>query len=379
MSSCVALTASLVLLNLAACSEPGEAPQSPATGVPGSAAADPGHTGSEFPSEIREFENWTAICDNGNDCWAYSGPELGGDDWIMLYLAAGPDAQPTMAISLAPEAPGQAYLSVDGKPISALASVVEDDRYGLLVDQYTDLRGLLRTMAFGQALHVTNHDLEEAPWFPLKSLAAALRWIDQRQGRSNTTTALINIGDLPASTVPPAPPLPIVRTAPAISQEGLPKDPVLPATLEALADVKQCRADMARTDEGHHRNRDDVGRLAENTLLWSVQCWQAAYNQGHRFYLTDNQGRNPRALRLQTTEQMANDTLLDQGDILINAHFDLTRRTMSSFIKTSGPGDCGVAAVWTWTGTDFVLTDERWMSECIGIWADKWPTTWRSQ
>lgn len=330
-------------------------------------------------SETRTFGDWTAVCDNGADCSTYSGVKDFGSGWIMISMPAGPDARPRARIGEWGSTRGPLSLAIDGRRIPAVSpSKAADEEDGVLSDQSgPDARAFIDRLAQGQGLTVEAPDPDAGGSISLQGLAAALLWIDERQGRLDTTTALIRKGPRPSSAVPAGPDLPVVRPAQAVSQADLPTAPVLPASLEALAAVKTCRADMDWGNGAQPRRDDRVARLSSDTLLWSVLCFQGAYNTGHRFFLSGLDGRNPVAVLLRSSA--APEGPDEDAYVLINAAYDPETRTISSFAKGRGLGDCGGAYSWTWTGRGFDLTDERFMDKCAGMPADLWPTRWRSR
>lgn len=370
-------TVSLAALGLIGCGEAVQTGRTAAENV-GSSATQPGQAAAPFPSATRTFGDWTAVCDNGNDCWAYATARNFDSGWIILKYPAGPSAQVEVMVGDWSDTPGPLSLSVDGQAINA-TSQVSDGRDGAMIEQFDDLPDFIARLGRGKAMGIDSADPDNAPFISLQGAAAAFLWIDERQGRLGTTTALIRRGERPASSVPKAPELPIVRAAPAVSQAGLSDQPTLPAGLEALDEVKACRADMDWGNASNPQIDDGVARLSADTLLWSVLCFRGAYNEGHRFFLTGNEGQNPRPVFLRSTEQQGEDVGVADDFILINAGYDAESRTISSFSKGRGLGDCGAAYVWTWTGRDFALTKEQVMVNCAGMWPDLWPTTWRSR
>lgn len=370
-------TLGLALLGLVACGEAGQSATAPPADL-GSTGSSPGQAAATVPSVTRTFGNWTAVCDNGNDCWAYATAKDFDSGWVILRYSAGPSAQVEVKVGDWSDTPGPLTLSVDSQTVKA-ASQASDGRDGAMIERFEDLPDFIAKLGQGQTLGVDSADPDSAPSISLQGAAAAFLWIDERQGRLGTTTALVRKGDRPASSVPPAPALPVVRAAAAVSQAGLSQEPTLPASLESLPEVKECRADLDRGNGQEPSKDDDVARLSDDTLLWSVLCFQGAYNTGHRFFLTGNDGQNPRPVFLRSTDQQGEDVGVADDFILINAGYDPESRTVSSFSKGRGLGDCGAAYVWTWTGRDFVLTEEQVMVNCAGMWPDLWPTTWRSR
>ena len=373
-----AATFGLTLLALVACGEAGQS-ATPAVSASNGSGSGSASARSSVPSVTRTFGNWTAVCNNANDCWAYAKPANYESGWLLLHYPAGPSSRVEVKVGDWSDTPGPLTLSIDGQPIPASASLNTEQRDVAMIDLFDDLPGFVSHMARGQTLAVQNADPENSPSISLQGAYAAFLWIDERQGRLGTSTALVSRGERPLSAVPDAPDLPLVQAAPLVSQAGLTDSGTLAVRLEALPAVRTCRADVERVRGSSFPDQTSVARLSEDTLLWSVLCFQGAYNEGHRFFLTDDDGANPRPLLLPTTDQEGEDAGQDDDYIVINAGFDLDRRTISSFSKGRGLGDCGAAYVWTWTGREFTLTDERVMQDCAGMWADLWPVTWRSR
>lgn len=351
----------LASLGLAACS-PGEGSATPAGPAVPAAQARP--TAAAPPSEARTFRDWIALCDNGNACFAF-GRGVDGFGWVRVAMAPGADARPEVAAGRWPDEArktGPFVLTIDAADYPM--SFADNDPDAATAPPARALE-IVRALADGRTAGIGP---EQA--LSLSGAAAALLWIDERQGRVNTTTALRRRGSLPASSVPAAPPLPAVSAAPAVSQAGFGEEnQILPAALEAVPAVAACRAET-----GDHWISKEVmsARLDASTELWAVPCFAGAYNMGHDWYVTGPGGRDPRPARLGSSSGEA-------AAGTINGGYSPETRTLTAFAKGRGIGDCGVASTWTWTGRDFVLTSESEMSECWGVPADYWPTTWRTR
>jgi hypothetical protein len=347
-------------LTLAACSaEPGAAAP-PATGVPTGAQAAAG----AMPSERRTFRDWMAVCDNGNACFAFTAASE-GTGWIRITRLPGPDARPEVAVGYwQPEGEaGPLTLGIDGE-VYALTRASEEPVVGeVSVDRAAEV---LRALVDGRSAQVGT-----AGELSLSGASAALLWIDERQGRLDTVTALRRPGARPASAVPHPPSLPVVTAAPAVSQVGFgDENQTLPTALEVLPAVIACRTETA--DVEWVQKEVMSARLDAATELWAVPCSMGAYNMGHEWFITGPGGRNPRPARLPSTS--------DQPTAgTVNGGYSPGTRTLTAFAKGRGIGDCGTASTWTWTGREFVLSGEQEMTECFGVPVDYWPTTWRTR
>lgn len=376
--------ATLTLLAVVGCNN-GEA-QSGRADVPAGPSADvEAAAGPAVRPETRSFREWYAACDNGNTCVAYTGTDSGG--WLMVRQAAGPGSAPEVLVGGSPfpdeGTDGILSLSLDGERQTLSAGSSET---GSQVVPDDAVRDTLRRLASARALAVGTGEADTA--LPTAGASAALLWIDERQGRLDTTTALIRRGDRPASTVPPAPLLPRVVPAAAIDQgefarasdpgeQGAEADLTLPATIEALPEVKQCRADTAFN--AWLQKAVLAARLTPDTELWGVPCDAGAYNAMYDFYLSGPGGANPRKAEFpgwEPRERMEGDIA---GDGLVNPVFDARTSTLRHFPRARGIGDCGTIQSWAWTGRAFVLTSESAMGNCWGMPASLWPTIWRTR
>ncbi|MGZ9114997.1 MAG: DUF1176 domain-containing protein [Brevundimonas sp.] len=361
----------LAALALTACSQADQKAVA-ATRVPGQASpAEASAPASSARSESRRFRDWLAVCDNTNDCVAF-GPASEGTGWVRVGSAPGPAGARTVSVGFWPSSgdglTGPITLTLDGRRHVATPIAGDHDPVGVAEVRAAEAAAVASGLAAGQTLTLAGGG-ETIP-MSLSGASAALLWIDERQGRLETPTALVRKGSRAASSVPGPAPAPQVVAAPPIAQTGFgDTGQTLPPALEAVAAVKACRAET-----GESGLSDEVmsARLDASTELWAVPCFAGAYNIGHDWYLTGPGGRNPRAVSLSSASG-------ESGAGTINGGYDASARTISAFSKGRGIGDCGTASTWTWTGRSFVLSAETAMTECSGVPADFWPTTWSTR
>ena len=372
-------------LTLAACGDEQSAART--AGGRTTPAATPAATaaGPNVKPESRSFRDWRVTCDNTNACVAFTGSG-GVPGWIRIAMPAGPDAQPTVAVGVWPDTgddvTGPPTVNVDGRHFAARSGPAYTSS-GVIAAG--DARALVSGVTAGQTLTLSAPGVAEPPSLSVSGASAAMLWIDERQGRLDTTTALIRKGAKPASAVPAAPLPPTITPATAVSQAGFtgPLDPInddrpspaLPAPLEALASVKECRANLDFNPD--LRKAVTGSRLNATTELWGVPCDSGAYNFTFAWFLTGPGGTRPEPADFPGTDGIGIDGM--GGTELVNSTYNPATRTMTAFAKGRGVGDCGVAQTWVWTGRAFALTSERQMSECWGIVSDYWPTTFRSR
>ena len=366
------LGAALVALAaLAGCGQPADRAEEPSAdavsvGAPATPEASPA-AGPPVTSETKTFRDWFAVCDNGNDCMAFGPAAEDGTGWVRVHMPPGPSARPDVRAGFWPQegdiGAAAIRVAVDGRNLPTIPYQKDDEEVVL-----ADPEAAVAVLVAGRAMTLTMQAERQA--MNLNGVSAALLWIDERQGRLNTVTALVRKGDQPASVVPQPPALPLVVAAPAMSQTGFGDvGQKLPASIEATAEARECRAETAHSPA--IQKEVQSARLGDATELWGVPCFAGAYNFGTRYFLTGPGGSKPRALSL--------DSVADVEDTLINAGYSAETRTLTQFAKGRGIGDCGVASTWTWTGRDFVLTEESAMTRCWGVGADRWPSTWRSR
>jgi Protein of unknown function (DUF1176) len=379
------LTTSLAAV-LAACGQSEPAPDAKAPAASPSVSAATAGPAIAQPAMIapatRTFRDWQAVCDNGNACVAWAGSDTG---WIRVALDAGPQAVPTIsagswALGEVGEDPKALALRIDDRPF-AVRSGPRDAANAAAGESRA--RAIVAALAAARSVEITSGAESES--LPAAGASAAFLWIDERQGRLGTTTALIRRGDQPASAVPAAPALPRIRPAPAIDQgpfrggedpQGDDVEPTVkpPASIEALAEVRQCRAD---TNE-FLRTAILAVKLGPDAELWGIPCDSGAYNATYRLYVSRAGGVAPRPAVLPTAEPLTEGDLGGAGTWLVNPNYDVRTQTLTVFPRGRGLGDCGTITQWVWTGAAFALSEQRTMGECSGMNPDYWPTTWRT-
>jgi len=336
-------------------------------------------------SVSRRFRDWSAVCDNGNGCVAYTG---GIAAWIRVGMEAGPGAEPTIRLGMWPDGggalAGPLYLVIDGR--RHVTTPGPEDTSSALVPQ-VDVRAIIAELTAARTISLAAGDQDAN--LPAGGVSASLLWFDERQGRLDTVTALVRRGGRPASTVPLAPALPFVTVAPAVSQAGF-ETSLMPmnsdedrpnavpsAALEADPGVRQCRENTAFND--YLGKAVTASRLDASTELWGIPCDSGAYNVSYLYFLTGPGGIDAREVRFPDKDGRPIEGADGAAEWLVNPAYDPATRTLTALAKGRGPGDCGVFQTWTWTGRSFALSGEQVMSDCFGMVLDFWPTTFRSR
>lgn len=320
----------------------------PASASP-SATSTPEARTAMFTPQTREFRDWRAVCDNLGRCAAYGANGMRGG-WAMVSREAGAQAAPRITAGTAFSDDDDTRLRLDGRAF---------DRGG-------DPLAQARALAQGGGLTLSQG--EESVEVSLSGAAAALLWMDEKQGRIGTPTAIMRPGDGASAAVPgPAAP-PAIAPAPPVSQAGAAQEgAVLPSALARLPDVRACTAEQMPGVTPIH----SAARLSEGRYLWGVECFRGAYNLGQRFWITGEDGADPRPAEFPSA-------LGDTTHELVNAAYDPETSTLNAFARGRGLGDCGLIQHWAWTGERFVLIFETTMQECAGMTPDNWPTLYRA-
>lgn len=302
------------------------------------------------PGELRTFGDWAVGCDNIALCTMASlGPETGGPAPLVMTLLRQPG--PAGAIDLAFHVPGRAT------PVTPAAVAIDGRRIALPASNGPAARQVAAAMADGTTLTVfapnSRADLS------LRGASAALRWMDERQGRAGTVTALIAKGPKPASFVPRSPDTPTIR---AVAPLGTPAAPT-PAQLAAMRGEAACED---ATIPG-------AWAIGGGATLVALPCSVGAYNTSAALFVLRN-GRVERA-QADVATGLDPDAQGPGPATAVNAVWRAGE--LVSHIKGRGVGDCGVRQTFVWDGARLRLSDQSEMSECRGN--PDFITTWRTQ
>jgi hypothetical protein len=324
--------------------------------------------------EPKGFRDWMAGCDNLKSCSALSVPSDGIDTiaYLRLERPAGPEGaaklvlrlrgdwqKPPLAIDL--KLDGAAF-PVGGKPMPVSA----DGDLATVAFQPAE------TAAFIEAARKATKLSVAAPGITaevsLVGAVAALLWIDEQQGRLNTTSALIRKGS--AGTVPAAPALPVIMAKPSSGTLSEKDAKALAAALRKQ--IKQ--RDPDQCEDGEMTTKHDTAwRLDSKRSLASLTCSLGAYNASNAFWVVENGA----VAAARPVEFPWNDD--SEKNVLINGEFDPKTGRIDYFARGRGIGDCGATGGYAWTGAGFALTGFSMMGECRGIGSDDWITLFHSE
>lgn len=329
------------------------------------------------PAGVKSFDTWTATCNNLADCVV-----VGAVDGELLTLrvirGAKPDAEPEVKMTFVrtdedKKPPGVVRLTaVDGPKKTPLsvppATVSQDDERFVRIELPAGgpSRGFVDGIRDAASLSYKIGGTEGS--FGLKGISAALRWIDDRQGRAGTATALVARGMTSNGQIPATRPAPVVTAAPAGSAAEVDKPAISAALKKAMPRGDECEAELLKAPDAAESLF--AWRLGPDRLLVFVPCSRGAYNFSAALFFTDIKGGSPRPVELPHPAAPRDGV---PPNILTNAEFDPGKMELSEFAKGRGLGDCGSQTTWVWTGKDFELLSASLQTTCAGLVSDDWP------
>lgn len=345
------------------------------------AAAQVSAAAAPLPSELHNYKDWVVTCDNTLRCQATPlVPEEAEnartsdeqrDPWerfgfLTIERDAGGNAPVRMTIGDFEGVP--ASLMINDGTIAARLTRAEEGEWTVDPED----RNAFLDQLYSGTLLVKDAGGQTIAEIALDGLWDALVYMDERQGRIGTPTALRRRGRRPAALVPAAPPTPVVQAAPRTSERPL----AIPA-----ARMAQARREMGCTTEdvGAVASTDaPVHALGNGRTLIMMACGAGAYNYQAYPLIARQDGRTIRIepARFDVARELSESEPDPKGYYVTNASFDDATLSISEFAKGRGLGDCGLAARYVWDGQMFRLADQQEMIECRG--SREFLTTWRA-
>lgn len=327
------------------------------------------------PGEIRSFKDWAAGCDNGGNCEAVSlVPDEGGsgfDDWdgpISIVRTAGNDDIFKIRVLFEGNGFDRYRMIVDGQLVDT-GPIVQGNYPIEIVGE--DAKKVVAAIIKGKRLIVQGPGGENITRISLTGSSAALRFIDQKQDRAGTSTALVARGSKmfePAST-----------DVPMIIVDQWEAAKLVPeaSALVALAEDSKCKEDRYGLVEDQAYPLGKRGNLFRALVL--ISCGSGAYNFSSAPYVGEYRKDSPEGWTFTPAKFDRQPTWGGEGNqpLLVNAGWDEKEQTLSSYGKGRGLGDCGSAENYIWDGEAFRLIDASAMHECRGAY--EWITIWRAK
>jgi len=315
------------------------------------------------PGELKTFKDWVVGCDNGRACQAVALMPENSFTGATLALKRGPDAGAVPEVWVTARGEGGAPLAPTVLEIDGQAFPLVPEPYGTVAARHP--AGVAARLAQATRLALLDRTGRRIAEISTAGSAAALLYMDAQQRRLGTTSALVRRGS--KASVPPAPPLPVVRAA-----AGSPKPPVRlsAATVRRLRGKEACSGEGVPEDQPPDYHRLD----ARHTLaLVPLRCSSGAYNYVSMVFVVDERGRAAPAI-LDYGWGRAQDR---PDHYVYGAAWDAKTRRLETFFRGRGLGDCGTGESYAWDGQRFRLVERTVMSECRG--STDYITVWRAE
>jgi hypothetical protein len=336
-----------------------------------------------LPAEIHNFHDWVVACDNGLRCEAVSlapdkVPVLAGEEpaanqedlnsWDLfgvMKLVREPAAPAPLVITVSDFEGTPAKLLQYGDALNVRFEPAGEDEWRIVP---TDQKEFLDKF-YSEPMVLQDAAGKTLAWFATSGATGALVYMDERQGRLGTPTSILRQGTRPVSSIPPAPPLPVLTPAPRTRERPL----AIPA--RQLAELRRklgCQASEVGGEDAAA-----TAALGNGRTLVLMSCGAGAYNYNAIPLIAWRQGRDIRIeeARLDVPKSEGVDEELRY--YLTNSEWDADRRMIHEYAKGRGLGDCGVLSSYVWTGDIFRLAEQKEMSECRGV--IEYLTTWRAE
>ena len=316
------------------------------------------------PDELRVYGDWTVGCDNGRACQAVGlMPESWPDDAATIVVARAAEAGAAPEISIVMREGTGTALELDGKRLPVRLIPGEGEAKVIPAD----VPALIAAMRTGSRLKLFGANGSGAGTVSLEGASAALLYMDDRQQRVGTVTALVRPGAKPASAVPSPPAIPVVRAVPITRS---PPIALGSARIKALRKQHGCAI-----DEVGGPDSAEVHALGANQSLVLLACGSGAYNVSHVPFVATRRGR---AIDIAPAPfDVKPDWWGDDKPVLVNAGWDPASGLLGSFSKGRGLGDCGTTSTYAWDGRRFRLVEQATMGECRG--SIDYITVWRAR
>ncbi|MEP4768071.1 MAG: DUF1176 domain-containing protein [Roseibium sp.] len=327
------------------------------------------------------FETWTVDCGNTGVCFASSFTR-DQSVWVDLRIVRDwqADAQPLVRLTTNTELPKEGTLrfEVDGDPIEALpieqlreiqAAVTSPAGFrplggeGFWYPIGPASLALVEALKKGRELTVhlpeTSGTEPVAVTIPLQGVKASLLWLDNRQNRTGTVSAIVAPGTDPATDAPHA--------LPILSPDQL------PAEVSAIWSANRL---CSTIDPAIFASLNAVRvPLDDGSSLYLIPCGPpSAYNS---LYVSILAGKDGAARQIHVARMSEKGPVA--SDLIYNARWVPADKQLVSYFKGSGVGECGLWNRWVWNGTGLVLLEEAARKTCDGAepnlsnWSSTWP------
>jgi len=315
---------------------------------------------------IQIFEDWVVGCDNRLTCEAVAlVPDGAGTAYPVLTTLTrdgGAQGGATVRLLGAQELRGRIELLADNHRLARFKAA-----HDMVEITGSEALAAMRTLAGSYTFELrAGKRLIGTP--SLRGLSAALRHMDEVQGRVGSAGALVATGAGPADQAKAVLPTPAVVGAPSIADEPL------TFTAEEQAAARRLAVCDAMHDSDYPL---ETHRLDATHALVLLPCDAGDYNvSAVPLIATGEAGSRQLGIaRFDHIPGASGDP--DAPPLIVNARWNPLRSELSSFAKGRGLGDCGTAETYTWDGAQFRLIEARSMPVCRGAW--EWPVLYAVQ
>lgn len=111
--------------------------------------------------------------------------------------------------------------------------------------------------------------------------------------------------------------------------------------------------------------REVLAELVKGKYLISVVCWTAAYNQGEVFLLVNSKNTAQVSLLSFDVWDGIKKKIVKEYSLTAPSYNSKTK-TIDSYHKGRGLGDCGASGLWKWNGSNFKLQKYWDKEDCDG-------------
>jgi hypothetical protein len=320
--------------------------------------------------EQKFFQDWAVACDNRLACEAVSfQPEEASFDGISVSINRAAMTG-DIAITLGGfETKSDRYrIVIDGRVVDT-GPILATPSEPIIISGAGALR-LSRLLSKGRMLKLRDGKGVELGKVSLSGTNAAFQHIDQMQNRATTKTALVSPRkkNLPVKWLPPP-----VITAKRIVPTGPTPDA---STLVSLIEGSSCKDERFNVTEDTAYSLGSFDGKARALVM--ISCGSGAYNFSSTAFIgiEESSGKwqfSPAMFDYGEAIRTADESL----QLLVNANWDATNQTISSFSKGRGLGDCGNAENYVWDGARFRLISAYGMEQCRG--SLDWLTLWQAE
>ncbi|HYD14487.1 MAG TPA: DUF1176 domain-containing protein [Allosphingosinicella sp.] len=294
----------------------------------------------------RRFQDWLLVCDNTKVCRAQA---TGAGGSLMVRRDPGPNG--TVLVVLDGQEPTADTSIPDIASIRVTGGVAPGgwrlDRPG----ESARLQGqaaLTFLWAIAPARTVSYRAGGETLEVSLAGLTAALLAMDEVQGRAGTISASVRPGARPATAVPAALPVPVLR---------VPRPATAPVPRGFAAAVRRASAAALRRGDcettQHARAQDSAVALGRDEVLVFLGC--RLFNTGFATLLLRAPRAAPHRASAVVLPRAPGEDGGDNGD---GVYTDLEWNARTAILSSGGhscAGSCGSRTDWTWDGRAFRL------------------------